>query len=625
MPSSRVRIESTCSDRSATAPASRRRVPPIGEDMLALLSSAIPATLRLSLASLVLVGLAHTEGIERPLRAVQPSWVAQLALDGTPHEGVLGTTQDVDYYRIEVTELTEAVIHSSSELDIEGVLFDSRGREVVRDDDGGEGRNFRIVAFLNAGDYYLRIGQHSFGPSTRARGEYLLHATGESLSPAPLPLDGSTREGVIEPEGDATYFRIELTELTETVIHTNGGLDTIGALLDSEGRVIVSNDDGGEGRNFRLAPLLWPGKYFVRVTPWVSASGSIETGSYSLHAEGTPASIARLPLDGSSKQGVIESGEDADYFRIEAVALTEAAIGTSGGSHVFVTVLDADGREIMSEDGDGRGSVRLTALLQPGTYYVRVALRGGFRPVPVAARETAALETGGYDLRANGTPLSPPNLVPGGTAQGGFIESGEDAEYFRIVVSELTEAVIFTSGGLDTVGVVLDSEGKQILSDDDSGSGGNFRIATLLWPGEYFVRVTPWVKFSGQFDTGGFDVHAEGRRASPMNLSLNGPPHDGVIGTGNDEDYYRITVTEPTAAVIYTTGNLDTAGVLLGTNGSEVAFNDDGGERFINFRIAVILLRPDEYFLQVFSSSGTPGSYTLHAQGDSDHQGPVSD
>ena len=40
-----------------------------------------------------------------------------------------------------MTELTEAVIYSTSELDIEGVLFDSRGREVVRDDDGGEGRN----------------------------------------------------------------------------------------------------------------------------------------------------------------------------------------------------------------------------------------------------------------------------------------------------------------------------------------------------------------------------------------------------------------------------------------------------------------------------------------------------
>ena len=135
--------------------------------------------------------------------------------------------------------------------------------------------------------------------------------------------------------------------------------------------MIVSNDDGARGRNFRVAPLLWPGEYFVRVTPWVSSSGSIETGSYSLHAEGTPASIAQLPLDGSSKQGVIEPGEDADYFRIEAAELTEMVIRTAGGSYVNVTVLDADGREILSDDGEGWGNVRLTVLLQAGEYYVR--------------------------------------------------------------------------------------------------------------------------------------------------------------------------------------------------------------------------------------------------------------
>lgn len=252
-----------------------------------------------------------------------------------------------------------------------------------------------------------------------------------------------------------------MTELTQAAIYTTGGLDTIGAVLDSVGREIVSDDDGGEGRNFRVAPLLWPGEYFVRLAPWVSSSGRSEFGSYNLHAEGTPASIAQVPLDGSSKQGAIETGEGADYFSLE--------------------------------------------------------------------------------------------------------------------VTELTEAVIYTSGGLDTEGALLDSTGEPIASDDDSGLVGNFRVATLLWPGEYFVRVAPWVKFSGQFDSGGYSPHAEGRQASPVHLSLNGPPHSGMIESGDDEDYYRIAVTEPTAAVIYTGGSLDTAGVLLASNGEELAFNDDGG------------------------------------------------
>ena len=55
--------------------------------MLARVSPTIPSSFRLLLAILVTVGLAH-------------AWACRLTLDGTPREGVLGTSQDVDYFRI---------------------------------------------------------------------------------------------------------------------------------------------------------------------------------------------------------------------------------------------------------------------------------------------------------------------------------------------------------------------------------------------------------------------------------------------------------------------------------------------------------------------------------------------
>ena len=594
------------------------------EDMLTLPYRFLGSMFRLSLALSVPTGLACASSlVERSQSSVQPSWVAPLTLDGTPQEGVLGTTEDVDYYRIEVTELTEAVIYSRSELDTQGALLDSEGREIVWDDDGGGGRDFRISAVLNSGDYYLRVKQNSFRPPTRAVGKYTLLGTGTMLSPVQLLLDGSSKEGVIEPGDDADYFRIEVTELTDAVFYTSGALDTIGAVLDSEGREIVSDDDSGEERNFRLSPLLWPGEYFLRVTPWVSSSGHNETGSYSLHAQGTPASIAQLPLDGSSKEGVIESGENADYFRIEVTELTNAVFYTSGQTDTVGALLDSEGREIASDDDGGTGgNFRLTAILRAGEYYVSVAQwrwRGfpsdPVEPVPVPAPRAAPSGPGSYSVHAEGAPLSPIAMALGSMPREGSIESGDDADYFRFEVTELTEAAIFTSGGLDTVGALLDSEGREIVSDDDGGSSGNFRVGALLWPGEYFVRVTPWVKFSGQFDTGSYSLHAEGTASSPVDLPLNGPSQDGVIETVEDEDYFRIEVSGPTAAVFYTTGNLDTAGALLGGKGGGLRFNDDGGEQFINFRIAVILWRPGEYFLRVSSSSGLTGSYKLHAEG----------
>lgn len=46
-----------------------------------------------------------------------------------------------------------------------------------------------------------------------------------------------------------------------------------------------------------------------------------------------------------------------------------------------------------------------------------------------------------------------------------------------------------------------------------------------------------------------------------------------------------------------------------------IVSNDDGGEQFVNFRIATILLRPGQYTVRVFSSSGGTGSYAIHANG----------
>ncbi len=588
---------------------------PMRQDTVSLPSRPVGAAGLLSLATLFPLGLADAASRQEIAHhSLQPPWVVDLTPDGMPHEAVFGTGQDVDYYRLTVTELSEAAIYATSELDTAGTLFDSMGDEIASEEYGGEGRNFRIVALLRAGDYYLRIRQNSTAYDEVGAGKYTLYAETEPLLPDRLPLDGSSKEGVIDPAEHAEYFRIEVAELTQALIYSSGGLDTVGAVLDSLGREIVSDDDSGDGQNFHVSPLLWPGEYFLRVSPWTSSSGHRETGSYNLHAEGSPASVARLPLDGSSKEGVIEPGEQADYFRIDVTELTTAVLYTSGPSHTIGTLLDAEGREIMSA-GDSWGNFRMAAVLRPGEYYVRVA-QWQFGRGPVAPAEAARQpEDGSYILHAEGAPLIPTALELNGAPREGSIDSAEDSDYFRIIVTELTEVAIHSSGGLDTVGALLDSDGREIVSDDDGGSGGNFHIATLLWPDEYFVRVTPWVKFSGQFDVGSYGLHVEGAPATPTQLSLNGPPQGGVIETADDEDYYRFALTEPTAVVLYTTGNLDTAGVLMGTNGEEVAFNDDGGDQFINFRIVVILMRPAEYLLRVFSSSGAAGSYTMHAQG----------
>lgn len=71
----------------------------------------------------------------------------------------------------------------------------------------------------------------------------------------------------------------------------------------------------------------------------------------------------------------------------------------------------------------------------------------------------------------------------------GMIESGSDRDYFRLNVPSPTTIVVFTTGSLDTSGTLFGHSNRQLAQDEDSGSGTNFRIASRVAGGTYYVRV----------------------------------------------------------------------------------------------------------------------------------------
>ena len=566
------------------------------------------ALLRLVFATVMLVGLAHASSPARLTETVQPSWIGPLPLDGTPQEGIIGTEDDADYFHINVTERMAVVIYTTGGLNSTGTLLDSEGREIARSQGGGEGSNFHMAALMWPGEYYLRVDSSTsssfiesifgliadlFSGGGSKTGSYNLHAEGTAVSPTEVSLDEMPHEVSLDGQNGGDYFHFELTEATETVIYSSGELDTIGTLLDSEGRAIASNDDGGEGSNFRISELLWPDEYYVRVAPF-SASSSL-TGSYRLQLEGATLAISAVSTSGSA--GEIAEEDEEDLFQIDVGEPSKVEIHTTGDLDTRGALLDSEGREIAGNDdaGEGRNFRISTITVQHGRYYVRVSAWGS--------------ETGSYTLHAETAPLSATSLSLGDSIQEGSIEEAEGSDYFAFELTDLTETVIFTSGGLDSRGALLDSEGHEIASNDDGGEGSNFRISTMLWPGQYYVRVSAWGS-----ETGSYTLHAEGSAVSQGELSLGGSTVEGAIDAQDEEDYFLINVTEAVAATIYTTGGLDTAGVLYDPEGRAILFNDDGGEGFINFRISAILLRPGQYFLRVVSSSTSYGTYTLHTE-----------
>ena len=214
--------------------------------------------------------------------------------------------------------------------------------------------------------------------------------------------------------------------------------------------------------------------------------------------------------------------------------------------------------------------------------------------------------------------------LPLGSSRSGEIETGSDVDYFRVQVGESGTLTVYSTGSLDTKGELQSSSGSRLASNDDGGSGSNFRIERSVSAGTYYVKVESYSSRTGSYtihasfssggDGGGggggsSDDHSN-TRSGATDLPL-GSSRSGEIETGSDVDYFRVQVGESGTLTVYSTGSLDTKGELQSSSGSRLASNDDGGSGS-NFRIERSV-SAGTYYVKVESYSSRTGSYTIHA------------
>ena len=97
--------------------------------------------------------------------------------------------------------------------------------------------------------------------------------------------------------------------------------------------------------------------------------------------------------------------------------------------------------------------------------------------------------------------------------------------------------------------------------------------------------------------------------ATPLTL---GAPMPGRIEDGNDEDWFRLVLSEPASLAVYSTGALDTVGGLRNESGTQLA-NDNNSGAGANFHIERDL-EAGVYYMRVNSFGSAAGSYMLHAR-----------
>ena len=315
---------------------------------------------------------------------------------------------------------------------------------------------------------------------------------GDTLSTATRVALPSETAGVIAPATDADWFRFEVAASGELTAETTGGLDTVGALYDAAGTRLAFNDDSAGSLNFRIQRQLDAGTYYVEVESFGN-----NTGSYALRLgfeasddgataddHGDTLSTATSVALPSETAGVIDSGDDADWFRFEVAASGEVAAYTTGNLDTVGALYDADGNRLAGDFDSGAGfNFRIQRQLDAGIYYAEV--------------KSFANNTGSYALHLGDPPTAGDHgdsildatsvALPSETA--GVIDPSTDVDWFRFEVAAAGEVTAESTGGLDVDGVLHDYDGNHLADDFDSGQGQNFRIQRRLDAGAYHLRV----------------------------------------------------------------------------------------------------------------------------------------
>ncbi len=431
---------------------------------------------------------------------------------------------------------------------------------------------------------------------------------------------GTTVTGVISPAGDRDMFTFDIpdtVEITDVWIYTQGGIsDTVGGLFDGSGAQIAINDDSALSANtshFYIGASLTPGTYYV-----VVAGHEAVTGPYSLHTRTgtdqgkTRADAAPLPVD-TQEEGIIGPAEDLDLFKIELPTQADVVMYTSGNLDTIGRLLDYRGVQIASNDdssmSEERSDFSIGETLGPGVYYVEVS---GYDDSTGAYRLHVETVTDQGDNRQTALDLALDS------SELGFINHRLDQDYFRLTLPDAAYVWIYAIGPTDTIGELLDSHSSRVAYSDDSElSAGrlSFFIAKNLQAGTYHLKVSGVAGGSGPYRVYATGVPETGGTVETAGTLEPGTPLIGLIDPSTDTNLYKMEITEPAEFVVYTTGDLDTTGELLASDGAtltSLTADDDSGTE-LNFSIRQDL-GPGTYYVRAGSYESETGPYALFAE-----------
>ena len=424
-----------------------------------------------------------------------------------PIDGKIGTTDDVDVFKFELTHDTATTVHVSiyttGTTNTVGELYDYDDNLLDQIDDSriADGYNFYILQNLDPGTYYIWIfGTNLVGATSPSTGEYTLNLEteidqgsriAEVKDDTPLTL-GIPVDAIIGPGGDQDTYKLVLSSKTDIVIYTEARVDTIGELFNEVGGRIEYADDtelSPGASDFFIGQTLDPGTYYIAVRGYRS-----DVGPYKLHVQDLTGSGATdITLDSTTGSGTaigfLGDRRDSDTFSFTVQPRQDVFVYTLGPTDTVgnMGALENDdgmmspGHRGFFLAGNSSGSHTLTVTGSNGD-------TGPYRVVVETAVDPGNSTTDAQELT-----VSTPRGLTIESPLYGVIDSGTDTDWFKLDLSSLAgtvELFLYTTGYTDTKATLLESDGTtEVASDDDTGAGLNFLIKADLAPETYYLKV----------------------------------------------------------------------------------------------------------------------------------------
>jgi len=312
------------------------------------------------------------------------------------------------------------------------------------------------------------------------------------------------------------------TALTDIRVEAagRGAGDPVIDLYDSNGNLVVSDDDSGGNSAARAETTVDAGTYCLAMRSFdnapMTAFVRIGRTEHEALTQGVSDSVdaqpdtGAVPGDCSSPatrdlvlgQAQTASVADVASWRVtldRAMALTITA--TNPTADPYVTLLDPSGQTIgENDDFDGLNSrLDMSSALDAGTYCITMqALSDSTAPVTVLAAEydpTAAIAAL-YDRGEAAPPLDGSHMITGlGTLSGRLridAQNSAVATWFSVDVPEagliLIEAIAAGGNG-DPILYLYDDLGRLVEMNDDFGGGYDSQITAKVNAGTYLVAL----------------------------------------------------------------------------------------------------------------------------------------